>query len=44
MNHPLPYRIDHVMYNSGLKLKGIKKINAKSISDHDALVAVFDLE
>lgn len=44
IHHPLPYRIDHVLYNSGLKLKGIKKINAKGISDHDALVAVFDLE
>lgn len=42
--HPLPYRIDHVLYNDGLKLKGIKKINAKEVSDHDALVAVFDLE
>lgn len=44
IHHPLPYRIDHVLYNSGLKLKGIKKIDAKGISDHDALVAVFDLE
>ena len=43
IHHPLPYRIDHVLYNSGLKLKGIKKISAKGISDHDALVAVFDL-
>lgn len=43
IHHPLPYRIDHVLYNNGLKLKGIKKINAKGISDHDALVAVFDL-
>lgn len=43
IHHPLPYRIDHVLYNSGLKLKGIKKIDAEGISDHDALVAVFDL-
>lgn len=43
IHHPLPYRIDHVLYNSGLKLKGIKKINAKGISDHDALVAVFEV-
>lgn len=43
IHHPLPYRIDHVLYNSGLKLKGIKKINAEGISDHDALVAVFDI-
>ena len=44
IHHPLPYRIDHVLYNQGLKLKGIKKIDTKGISDHDALVAVFDLE
>lgn len=44
IHHPLPYRIDHVLYNNGLKLKGIKKIEAKGVSDHDALVAVFDLE
>lgn len=44
IHHPLPYRIDHVLYNRGLKLKGIKKIDAKDISDHDALVAVFDME
>ena len=39
---PLPYRIDHIMYNDKLKLKGIKKIDTSDISDHDALVAVFD--
>lgn len=44
IHYPLPYRIDHVVYNSGLKLKGIKKIDARDISDHDALVAVFDLD
>lgn len=44
IHHPLPYRIDHVLYNGGLKLKGIKRVDAKGISDHDALVAVFDLE
>lgn len=43
IHHPLPYRIDHVLYNSGLKLKGIKKIDATGISDHDALVAVFEI-
>lgn len=40
IHHPLPYRIDHVMYK-GLKLKSIKKINADGLSDHDALVAEF---
>lgn len=43
IHHPLPYRIDHVLYNSGLKLKGIKKISDKGISDHDGLVAVFEV-
>ena len=43
IHHPLPYRIDHVLYNKGMKLKGVKKIDVEGISDHDALVAVFDL-
>lgn len=43
IHHPLPYRIDHILYNGRLKLKGIKKINTSHISDHDASFAVFDL-
>ena len=43
IHHPLPYRIDHILYGAGLKLKGIKKRDTRDISDHDALVAVFDL-
>ena len=43
IHHPLPYRIDHILYNEKLVLKGIKKIDSSEISDHDALVAVFDL-
>lgn len=43
IHHPLPYRIDHIMYNDKLKLKRIKKIDTDSISDHDALVAEFGL-
>lgn len=39
--YPLPYRIDHIMYNDRLRLKSIKKIDAKGLSDHDALVAEF---
>ena len=39
--YPLLYRIDHIMYNDGLRLKSIKKIDAKGLSDHDALVAEF---
>lgn len=42
IHHPLPYRIDHIMYNDGLKLKSIKKIDADGLSDHDALVAEFE--
>lgn len=32
----LPYRIDHVLHSSGLRLKSVKKINAKGLSDYDA--------
>lgn len=34
----LPYRIDHVLHSSGLRLKSVKKVNEKGLSDHDALV------
>lgn len=48
IHHPLPFRIDHIMYGSkdskGLSLRSIKKIDAKGLSDHDALVARFFLE
>lgn len=44
IHNPLPYRIDHVMYGNGLKLKGIKKVSSKGLSDHDALVADFEIE
>ena len=39
---PLPYRIDHILYNEGLVLKGVKVIDTSDISDHNALVAEFD--
>ena len=39
---PIPYRIDHILYNEGLVLKGVKVIETSDISDHNALVAVFD--
>lgn len=41
IHYPLPYRIDHIMYNDKLRLKSIRKIDAKGLSDHDALVAEF---
>lgn len=43
IHEPLPYRIDHIMYSDGLRLKGIKKVNANGLSDHDALVADFEI-
>lgn len=42
ISHPLPYRIDHIMYREGLKLKSIRKIDAHGLSDHDALMATFE--
>lgn len=43
IHHPLPFRIDHIMYREGLKLKSIKKIDSEGLSDHDALMASFEL-
>lgn len=43
INTPLPFRIDHILYNEGLKLRNIKKVSANSLSDHDALVATFSI-
>ena len=54
IHSPLPYRIDHVLYGvpsfkgfqvpSGFNLKGIKKVSANGLSDHDALVADFKIK
>lgn len=41
IHYLLPYRIDHIMYNDKLTLKSIRKIDAKGLSDHDALEAEF---
>lgn len=38
IKYPLPYRIDHIMYTNGLKLKKIRVIKS-DISDHNALYA-----
>lgn len=43
IHYPLPYRIDHIMYNKHLTLKNIRKIDAKGLSDHDALFAEFNI-
>lgn len=44
IHKPLPYRIDHVLYSKGLKLKGIKKVDNNGLSDYDALVVDFEIE
>jgi endonuclease/exonuclease/phosphatase (EEP) superfamily protein YafD len=38
IHHPLPYRIDHVMYTRGLSVREIKVIPSNELSDHDALL------
>ena len=43
INHPLPFRIDHVLYGEDLELNGIKIIETMQYSDHDVLVACFDI-
>lgn len=46
IHKPLPYRIDHIFYRSGsrsLKLLDITKIDSKGLSDHDAMVATFEI-
>lgn len=42
VSHPLPFRIDHIMFREGLKLKSIRKIDSQGFSDHDALLATFE--
>ena len=38
---PMPYRIDHIMYTSGLRLEMIRVLDSNGISDHNALYAEF---
>lgn len=40
---PLPYRIDHIMYSSGIVLRKIEVVSSRGLSDHDALYAEFCL-
>lgn len=44
IHSPIPYRIDHVMYGRELKLKGIRKVISKGLSDHESLVADFEFQ
>lgn len=43
IHDPLPFRIDHILFNEGLSLRQIRKISSNGWSDHDALYAVLDL-
>lgn len=43
IHHPLPFRIDHIYYSEGLKLISVKVVDSKGLSDHDALVAEFEI-
>lgn len=44
IHHPLPYRIDHIIYSDELKLENVKVFNSDWMSDHDALYAEFSLK
>lgn len=44
IHHPLPYRIDHIMYSNELKLTKIKVVESEGLSDHDALYAEFKIK
>lgn len=44
IHYPLPFRIDHILYNDKLNLRSIKKVDANGLSDHDALVATFSIK
>ena len=39
IHKPLSYRIDHIMYSSGLKLRKVEVASSEDLSDHDALYA-----
>lgn len=42
IHHPLPYRIDRIMFSSQLTLKSIKIENSNGLSDHNALFAAIE--
>jgi len=43
IHKPLPYMIDHIFIQKGMRVSEIKKIPANGLSDHDALVATFQV-
>lgn len=38
------FRLDHVLYGNGFDLKGVKVIDTNGLSDHNAVVARFDVK
>lgn len=44
IHHPLPYRIDHIMYSNHFKLIDVEVIDSHGLSDHDAVFAEFVLK
>lgn len=43
IHNPIPFRIDHILYNKKMRLHSISRIGADGLSDHDALLAIFNL-
>lgn len=43
IHHPLPFRIDHILYSPHLKVRTVKRIKTRGLSDHDAVVATFEV-
>lgn len=41
---PLPFRIDHILYNDRVKFKSLENARGKGLSDYDAPKAVFGVE
>lgn len=43
IHHPLPFRIDHILYSPHLKVRTVKSVKTHGLSDHDAVVATFEI-
>ena len=41
IHKPIPYRIDHILFSSRLKLNNVKVVSSEGLSDHDAVFAKF---
>lgn len=44
IHHPLPFRIDHILYSPHLKLRTVERVRTHGLSDHDGVVATFDFK